>query len=353
MEEFWLNLRQIIPVAVVSVFFMLLYFIVSKILKRQSRGKADMKIVKQIILFLIVFIGLISFILTIPMSAALKGQITQLLGIVISAVIALSSATLIGNMFAGILLRIISSFKPGDFIEINQYFGRVSERGLFHTEIQTIDSDLITLPNLFLATNAVKVKRSSGTFIFAQVSLGYDIPRQKVEECLIRAAEGAGLEDNYVSILSLGDFSIVYEIHGKLNDIKKIISRRSLLRAMMLDELHKADIEIVSPTFMNQRQVNDQVFMPVTAPKPASDSQQSAQPEEQIFEKAEKAESIEKRRARIEELDEKIKQLQNEQKAATTPEAKAEFQAKIDKSRELKEKILSNIEIEQNKMEKD
>ena len=39
-------------------------------------------------------------------------------------------------------------------------FGRVTERGLFHTEIQTEDRDLVTLPNLYLVTNPVKVVRT-------------------------------------------------------------------------------------------------------------------------------------------------------------------------------------------------
>jgi len=35
---------------------------------------------------------------------------------------------------------------------VGDYFGRVTERGLFHVEIQTEDRDLATLPNMFLVS---------------------------------------------------------------------------------------------------------------------------------------------------------------------------------------------------------
>ena len=49
------------------------------------------------------------------------------------------------------MLRTVRNFRAGDFIRVNDQFGRVTDRGLFHVEIQTADSDLITLPNLYLA----------------------------------------------------------------------------------------------------------------------------------------------------------------------------------------------------------
>ena len=51
----------------------------------------------------------------------------------------------------------------GDFISAGDQFGRVTERGLFHTEIQTETRDLTTVPNLFLVTHPVTTVRSSGT----------------------------------------------------------------------------------------------------------------------------------------------------------------------------------------------
>lgn len=348
MEEIWTKVREFLPLAITVVAASGVYLLVNFLLRRQSRGKSDKKIIHQIVQFGILFVSLILVILVIPMSDEKRGQITNLLGILVSAIFALSSATFIGNMLAGILLRLVNNFKPGDFIEIGTHFGRVSERTLLYTELQTIDSDLVTLPNLYLATNPVKVKRTAGTFVSATVSLGYDVARSRVEKCLLEAAERAGLLDAFVNIVELGDFSIVYEIYGRLTEVKKIISTRSLLRAMMLDVLHENNIEIVSPIFHNQRQVNDMVFIP-KAPPPAVDTQATAAPEFVIFEKAEKAESIEKRLAKIDELDELIKEYQGKLKDLPDAEKPA-MQERIDKARELQDKIKTHIETAQDKL---
>ena len=54
-------------------------------------------------------------------------------------------------------------FRSGDFIRVKEYFGRVTERGLLDTEIQTETRELISIPNAFLISNPVQVIRSSGT----------------------------------------------------------------------------------------------------------------------------------------------------------------------------------------------
>jgi len=235
------------------VFIVLIYLGVKLLLDRQAKGKPDWGMIRSIVLFMVLLVGFIAVILSLPMDETLKGNVTSLIGIVISAVLALSSATLMGNGLAGIMLRTINSFKPGDFIITESHFGRVTERGLLHTEIQNEDRDLTTIPNMFLATNPVKVMRSSGTFVEGTVSLGYDVHRAKVEKALIEAAKATKLKDPFVRIVELGDFSIIYKIYGLLEDVKTVLSARSRLNAHVLDKLHEAKIEIVSPGFVNQR----------------------------------------------------------------------------------------------------
>ncbi len=332
--------------------FILLYIIVRFILNRQMRGISDTALIRQIILFSIAIMGLIAFILALPMPSEIRGQVSSFLGIILSAVFAFSSTTFIGNMLAGILLRLINNFRSGDFVKVGDYFGRVSERGLFHTELQTVDRDLITLPNLFLATNPVKVTHSQGTFISAEVSLGYDVPHQQIKNCLLDAAKRAGLTDPFVHITSLGDFSVVFKIHGLLEDIKRVLTAKSVLHEHILDTLHEADIEIVSPGFVNQRQVGETIFIPKKQKVKEVQPKDDASPEKLIFDKAEQAESLEKRKHKLEELDPKIKVLQAELKEAKDDESKATIEGKIKKLKDIKERMLSNLEQDQQSLDK-
>jgi hypothetical protein len=102
-------------------------------------------------------------------------------------------------------------------------------------------------------TNPVKVVRASGTVLSANVTIGYDVPRRKVEALLLEAAQRAGLEEPFVQVVELGNFSVEYRAAGMLTEVRRIVSSRSVLRMHMLDALHEGGVEIVSPTFMYLR----------------------------------------------------------------------------------------------------
>ncbi len=340
------------PTVLTGLLFYGMYILAKKLLERQAKGKTDKALIKSIILFTIGFIGIISVILALPMNPDQKGQITSLIGIVLSAVLGLSSTTFIGNALAGIALKMRNSFKPGDFIEVDDVFGRVTEQGLFHTEIQTINRDLTTLPNMTLASNSLKVTRQSGTIISVECSLGYDVNRLKIEEALLKAATNAGLVEPFVHIISLGDFSIVYRVHGLLQDVKSIVSARSRLTGHVIDSLHQAGIEIVSPNFMNQRQVGNAVFIPKKYRTKNKAVLEENTPENLIFDKAEEAEGIEKRKEFLAEIEEKIKKKNEELKAVEDEEEKKKLEANLEKTKELKEKIVDKIDAKVDELNK-
>ena len=327
-----------------AVLFYLLFIVAKKLLDRQAKGHTDKALIRSIVLFLIGFMGIVSIILALPMDPEQKGQITSLVGIVLSAVLGLSSTTFIGNALAGIALKLRKSFKPGDFIEVNSIFGRVTEQGLFHTEIQTIDRDLTTLPNMTLASNSVKVTRQSGSFISVECSLGYDVNRLKIEEALLKAAKNAGLQEAFVHIISLGDFSIVYRVHGLLKDVKSIVSAKSRLTGHVIDALHSAGIEILSPNFMNQKQVGDTIFIPKKYHTKDKEILNENTPEDVIFDKADEAEGLEKRKLLLEEVQQKLKAEQKNLKEAIETEDKVKIEERIRKTKVLKDKIESKIE---------
>jgi len=279
------------------------------------------------------FFGALIFILFLPISDTLRGQILGLFGILVSAALALSSTTFLGNILAGILLRSVRSFRVGDFIRVKDQFGRVSGRGLFHIEIQTEDRDLTTIPNLFLATNPVKAIRHSGTILSSEISLGYDVAHKKVEELLIKAAEAAELQEPFVRIITLGDFSITYRLCGLLQEIKELLSARSRLNACILDSLHEGGVEIVSPTFMNTRPVADKVFIPVPEREAGAETE-GPKPEEIIFDKAEMAEDLEKAIARLQKsLDE-----------ASDADAKEQLSLKITHLKQQQKELVLKVE---------
>lgn len=301
-----------------------------RIVMRRGVPTSGSRISQQVLIAALAGVLLVMLILQLPIGEAVRGQLLSLLGILVTAAIALSSTTLIGNAMAGLMLRSIRNFQPGDFIVVDGHRGRVSVLGLLRTEIQTERRNLTTLPNLYLITNPVTVVRPSGTFISATVSLGYDVPREKIEHCLEEAAENAGLTEPFVFVLELGDFSITYQAAGFLEEVKYLISAESKLRECMLDALHRSGIEIVSPTFMNQRQLAaDRLFIAevdrTTESKPPADDE--PRPEERMFDKAEQAESQAKTEQQLDKVVEelqKIRKGESDEPGPTPPEARAD-----------------------------
>ncbi len=275
----------------------------------------------QLLTLAIVLTALLAIILVLPIADSARGQVITLLGLLLTAIITLSSPTIAANALAGFMLRSLRNFSPGDFIQVGEYYGRVTEQDLFHTEIQTIDRDLLTIPNTYLASNPVKVVHASGTMISAEVSLGYDVDRHIIEEALLQAAEAAKLEEGFVAITELGDYSVVYRVTGLLKQVKNLVSTRSTLRKQMLDHLHGRQIEIVSPTFMNQRRVETPVLpknvVVKQALQPVPDDDNEDTPDQLMFDKAERAEQLKDLKSNYAELKASLEQVD----AKAEPEA--------------------------------
>jgi len=322
-------LELLVPSAIALLLVVIGLGLARKLLETASGAGAESHFRNELTMLLLSGLGLLVIVLALPLSDATRAQLLNLAGIVLSAGIALASTTFIGNVMAGLMLRAVRNFRTGDFVRVEGHFGRVTERGLLHTEIQTEDRDLTTLPNLYLVTHPVKVIRSSGTIVTATVSLGYDVDRARVERLLLQAARDAGLTDPFVHVTGLGDFSVSYRFAGFLEDVGQILSTRSHLNACGLDALHAGGVEIVSPTFMNTRAFDPTdrfVSNERRGPDPLA---RTTTAEDIAFDKADQAEQLERLRQIDGSVSEKVKELEH-RIAKTSGDQKAA----LEKSRE-------------------
>jgi len=310
-----------IPVLIVIVIFIFIGVFFRFVFNKIKKGSKDLELTGQlsrIIYWFFAFLAIVSF---IPIGDVSKGHLFSFFGILLSATIALSSTTFLGNAMAGLMLKALKNFKLGDFIILDGFRGRVTEQGLFHTEIQTEFSQLVTIPNLQLVTKAITVIRSNEVMITATVSLGYDVNRMTVENALVEAAKKTGLESPFVKIENLGDYSVTYRISGFSDDIKKYILHTAHLKGNIVDELHICRIEIVSPSFMNQRVYEtEKKFIPKQINKRGKSNNEKDDSLENIdkiiFSKAEEIEHIndemEKIGLKIEKLELKLKSVEKD-----------------------------------------
>jgi small-conductance mechanosensitive channel len=283
--------------ATLAVVIFLLVFL-NRHFRKRWKDNPDLQFRFQLIMLVLTMAGFLAVIIALPIDNVLRGQLLSLIGILLSAAIALSSTTFIGNILAGIMLKAIKSVRPGDFITVGELTGRVTEMDLLHTQVQTEFRDLVTVPNLFMVTQPLHVVRKSGTIVGCKLSLGYDVHHERVTDILLAAASRVGLKDAFVQVTDLGDFSISYRIAGLLEDVQSLISARSDLRKAVLDALHGAGIEIVSPNFMNTHVLEDgQRFMPEQTSRSGTGRAPETRAEEVAFDVAKEAASIEELRS--------------------------------------------------------
>ena len=297
----------VVPMAVIFVLTWASFWLI----RRTWPDTAHAQVSRQVALVVATVVAIIVLLLALPFDDGTQGQLLSLFGLVLTAVLALASTNFASNAMSGLMLKSVGSFRTGDFIRVDEHFGRVTEKFLLHTEIQTEDRDLVTLPNLYLISHPMRVVRSSGTLVSCEVTLGYDIHRRKVNEILRKAGEEAELEEPFVQITQLGDFAVGYKVSGFLADVDNMVSARTKLNAQVLDSLHKAGIEIVSPGFVNQRPAPaDQPVMPNRYYGKESDDM--GQAEKLMFDKAELAARVEKLRMQRETLQEEHDALKQE-----------------------------------------
>ena len=290
--------------------------ILSRLTQRASNIDAP-SLVLQLIFWGAGLAVVVALVVALPLEAGVRGQILSLIGVVLTAIIALSSTTFVSNAMAGIMLQATRPFKPGDFILVNGVFGRVTRRSLVSTRIQTETRDFTNLPNLLLVTQPVTVQHREGTIIQADVSLGYDVHHSLAKRELLKAAENAGLADPYVLVAELLDHAVVYRAAGFLEDVVNPLTARSQLRQKMLDALHGAGIEIASPNIVAQRQQSGdtQTLPEEIVSRPTRSPAQK--PDTKIFDSAHAAANTEALREQIRELKTEIDAQQDKIKAAS------------------------------------
>ncbi len=320
MEQAESLIRDWLPLLVTAlVFFGILSFANWALFKRVQGQTQENLFPRQLLMLLLCLVTVVAIVISLPIKESTESQVLGLIGLVISGLLAFSSTTIVGNLVAGTMMRFTQPFRTGDYIRVEQFAGRVTERGLFDCEIQTEQRELIAVPNNYFIAHPVTVVRSSGTIISVSLSLGYDLHHSQINELLKQAAEQSGLQDPFVHITELGNFSVTYKVSGMLLEVKNLLTARSRLFSHVLDVLHEQDIEVMSPSFMNQRKMPEDHRAVPRKPRMHTNSDLTVA-EDIVFDKAEEAEQVEKQKQtiaqRINDVKAAIAETDGEEKAA-------------------------------------
>jgi len=269
-------LPQLLVVLVIAFFAWLARRLARFVFRELSRGTLSLTgfypewaipTLKIVQVLIIVFAVVVAFpYLPGSESPAFKG-VSIFLGVLLS----LGSSSAVSNIVAGVVLTYTRAFNIGDFVQIADTMGQVTEKTLLATQIRTIKNVFVAVPNsLVLSSHVVNFSRSPQNqplILHLTVGIGYEIPWRQVNTLLIAAATNASgiLSDPAPFVLQIGleDFCASYQINAYTREPSRMSAIYSELNQNIQDEFNKAGIEIMTPHYSALRDGNT-VAMPST-----------------------------------------------------------------------------------------
>lgn len=208
----------------------------------------------RIITFLIIAFSAVVVFPYLPGSEsdAFKG-ISIFLGFVVS----LSSSTVLANVIAGLVVTYTRPFAVGDRVRIADTVGDVTATTLLVTRVRTVKNVEITIPNgMVLGSHIINYStgaKKEGVILHTSVTIGYDVPYEKVERMLARAArETDFIRDDpapFVLQKSLDDFYVNYEVNAFTDHPEKMERIYSGLHRSIQRIFFENGVEILSPHY--------------------------------------------------------------------------------------------------------
>jgi small-conductance mechanosensitive channel len=215
---------------------------------------------------IVIFIFALTMVLVFPYLPGSGSPAFQGISILLGILLSLGSTVAVTNAVAGIILIYTRSFQLGDRICIGDVFGDVEEKLLLVTRIRTFENIIITVPNSSLLSNSITNYSASirdsqvPVMLTATITLGYDVPWDKIYRVLAQAALFTAdiLQDPppFVLQTNLGDFSVTYELKAYTNQPSLMEVIHSELHQNIQDQCNSNDIEILSPIYSAIRDGN-------------------------------------------------------------------------------------------------
>ncbi len=189
-----------------------------------------------------------------------NNPIFQGMSLVIGLGASLASAGLVNQWISGVVVLYSRSFRIGDYVKIGDVEGYVTEMGPLATKLHTIRREEITVPNAVMTSdnlvNYSKLGDEQGALLSVSIQIGYDVPWRRVEALLLEAAaktEGVRRDPAPRALRwELSDFSVLYQLHVRLENAEYRATVRSELNSNILDAFMRAQVQIMTPHFEGQ-----------------------------------------------------------------------------------------------------
>ena len=221
MDKFWyyagivtshrlFHFAMILVIGVLTI--QIILAIINKAMQKTNTEKAAHGLVRSVVrIFLFLLLGLIA-------ASSLGIDVTGVIALasVFTLALSLSVQNSLTNLIGGFTLLCTKPFSSGDYVEIADQSGTVSEIGMSYTKLITPDNRMVHIPNsAVVSANIVNYTVTGKRRLDIAVTASYDSPTDKVLAALRAAADVPGVLDEpapFIALTGYGDHEINYVI---------------------------------------------------------------------------------------------------------------------------------------------
>ncbi len=179
------------------------------------------KFLSQVVSLTLIVVSVV-LILVYGYHAEIKGLV--LAPSVLAVILGLAMQNLLGNIIAGLALQFGKAFKDGDWLLVNNQYGKVVEINWRSTRLLTNDDVSIDIPNLDMTKSVITNLNLPTRLHAARITLMVDntMPPTRVKDVLLHATSNAkgvsGEKKPKVYLKNFGESAVEYEIKFYLED---------------------------------------------------------------------------------------------------------------------------------------
>ncbi len=183
-----------------------------KLLNKSKLDKSLHAIIRSTLKVLLIFLTILIVAPALGIETASLLAVLSIAGVAVS----LSIQGILGNFFSGITLLMSKPFKVGDFVTVGGMSGTIVETGLTHTKLNTVDNQVILVPNSTVTSNVItnvsaeEIRRVD--FVF---TASYDCAPDDVQAALAEAVQVPQLLQDqpvFIQLSNYGESSIEYTV---------------------------------------------------------------------------------------------------------------------------------------------
>ncbi len=204
-------------------FFLILlvgFKVVKIFLKLIKKGRGFNKLEKSVQSFIISFINIsLKCLVFITALAHIGVPMTSMITLFGTASLAVGLALQGGltNMVGGLMILIFKPFKVGDWIESNDVSGCVDNITIFYTEISTLDSTKVVLPNGNLANSNIKnFTTNEKRKVCVNFSVSYNSDIDKVKKIIREVIDKEEMilkdEEIFIRLTEHADSALIFTV---------------------------------------------------------------------------------------------------------------------------------------------